>query len=167
MGLFLRWFVTLDVRSNSLQLKMNLKLIIIITLLTLSFSGISQDWQTNFEEAKRIAKHTDRPIVLVFQGSDWCAPCIKLDREIWTTSIFKNYAAEHYIMLKADFPRKKKNALSKEQTQANTILAEKYNQKGIFPLVVLLTSDGRELGRTGYKQVGPKQYIEELNHYLN
>ncbi len=143
------------------------KFLLIISLCLLSFSGISQDWQTNFEEAKTIAKKTDNPIILVFQGSDWCAPCIKLDREIWATSIFKDYAAENYVMLKADFPRKEKNALSKEQTQANTILAEKYNQKGIFPLVVLLDSDGKELGQTSYKRLSPEEYIKELNRYLN
>lgn len=114
-----------------------------------------------------MAKESEKPIILVFQGSDWCAPCIKLDREIWATSIFKNYAAENYVMLKADFPRKKENALSKEQTQANALLADKYNQKGIFPLVVLLDSEGNELGQTSYKRLTPEDYIKELNRYLN
>ena len=130
-------------------------------------NGFSQDWQTNFDMAKTMAKESEKPIILVFQGSDWCAPCIKLDREIWATSIFKNYAAENYVMLKADFPRKKENALSKEQTQANALLADKYNQKGIFPLVVLLDSEGNELGQTSYKRLTPEDYIKELNRYLN
>lgn len=128
---------------------------------------MSQDWETNFDLAKTKAKEFNKPIVLVFQGSDWCAPCIRLDREIWATSTFKNYAAEHYVMLKADFPKKKKNALSKEHSQANTLLAEKYNQKGIFPLVVLLDADGNALGQTSYKRITPEDYIKELNRYLN
>ena len=141
--------------------------ILVVLFCFFSLNGMSQDWQTNFEVAKTMAKEEHKPIILVFQGSDWCAPCIKLDREIWATSIFKNYAADHYVMLQADFPRKEKNALSKEQTQANALLAEKYNQRGIFPLVVLLDSDGKELGQTSYKRLSPEEYIKELNRYLN
>lgn len=141
--------------------------VFIILFCLFCLNGFSQDWQTNFDVAKTMAKESEKPIILVFQGSDWCAPCIKLDREIWATSIFKHYAAENYVMLKADFPRKKENALSKEQTQANALLADKYNQKGIFPLVVLLDSEGNELGQTSYKRLTPEDYIKELNRYLN
>ncbi|MFD0799637.1 thioredoxin family protein [Maribacter chungangensis] len=146
---------------------MSKPLLLIVLFCLFSLNGTSQEWQTDFEAAKTMAKESDNPIILVFQGSDWCAPCIKLDREVWSTSIFKAYAKEHYVMLQADFPRKKKNALSKELADSNTMLAEKYNQKGIFPLVVLLDSYGRELGRTGYKRLPPMEYIEELNRYLN
>ncbi|WP_245603209.1 thioredoxin family protein [Maribacter antarcticus] len=128
---------------------------------------MSQDWETSFEIAKSKSKKTQTPIILVFQGSDWCAPCIKLDREVWSTPVFQKYAAKNYVMLQADFPRKKINELSKEQTTANKILAEEYNQKGIFPLVVLLNEDGKELGQTGYKRLVPEAYIKELDSYLN
>ncbi|MFT6370398.1 MAG: thioredoxin-related protein [Maribacter sp.] len=132
-----------------------------------SLSGMSQDWETSFETAKATAKKIQVPIILVFQGSDWCAPCIKLDREVWSTPVFQKYAADNYVMLQADFPRKKTNQLSKEQTTANKLLAEKYNQKGIFPLVVVLNADGKELGQTSYKRIAPEAYIKELNSYLN
>lgn len=130
------------------------------------FVGLSQEWQTDFETAKQMAQDGNRPIILVFQGSDWCAPCIKLDREVWSTTVFTSYAQEHYVMLQADFPRKKQNALSPEQTSANKLLAEKYNRKGIFPLVVLLDAKGNQLGSTGYKRMLPKTYIQELNKFL-
>ena len=87
------------------------KLRLSILLLLTVFIGNAQDWQTDFETAKKIALEKNQNIVLVFQGSDWCAPCIKLDREIWSTSEFKTYAEANFILLKADFPRKKKNSL--------------------------------------------------------
>lgn len=126
----------------------------------------AQEWHTDFSKAKEIAATSNKPIVLVFQGSDWCGPCIKLDREIWSTEEFKTYANEHYVMLKADFPRKKSNKLSKEQTEANKKLAEKYNKQGYFPFVVVLNSKGEVLGETGYKKTTPKKYIEEINAFL-
>lgn len=126
----------------------------------------AQDWQTDFAAAREIATNEDRPIVLVFQGSDWCAPCIKLDRDIWSADAFKTYAKNHFVMLQADFPRRKKNALSEAQSRANAELAEMYNKSGAFPLVVVLDNEGNVLGETGYKQATPAAYIEELTSFV-
>ena len=138
-----------------------------LALLLLSITAaFAQEWQTDFNNAKKLAGTENKPIILVFQGSDWCAPCIKLDREIWSSDTFKEYASEHYIMLLADFPRRKKNALSEEQAAANAKLAETYNTIGAFPFVVVLDSHGKVLGQTGYKKVSPEEYIKELNSFV-
>jgi len=126
---------------------------------------MAQEWQTDIKVAKEIATKESKPIILVFQGSDWCAPCIKLDREIWSTDTFKKYAKENYVMLKADFPRRKKNTLSEKQTKANALLAEKYNKQGFFPFVVVLDSNGKVLGESSYKKTTPENYIKEINSF--
>ena len=126
----------------------------------------AQNWIIDFTTAKEEAVKNNKPIILVFQGSDWCAPCIKLDREIWSTEIFKNYSKEHYIMLQADFPRKKKIKLSDKQTESNKQLAEIYNNQGFFPFVVVLDHEGNILGQTSYKKTTPENYIKELNSFI-
>lgn len=126
---------------------------------TLAFS---QNWQTNFEEAKTLASEENKTIVLVFQGSDWCAPCIKLDKEIWSTQEFKDIAKDEFIMLQADFPRRKKNKLSEAQQEHNNGLAEKYNKNGYFPYVVVLDANGKELGSLGYEKTTPKEYSNKI-----
>ncbi|WP_146947926.1 thioredoxin family protein [Cyclobacterium qasimii] len=140
-------------------------IILIIAFINIS-SGFAQDWQTDFSKAKELATKEKKPIILVFQGSDWCAPCIKLSREIWTTETFIAYAKDNYIMFQADFPRKKKNALPEKQATANAKLAEKYDKEGVFPLVVVLDNKGTLLGETGYKKITPKAYIQELNSFV-
>tara|TARA_R110002020_G_scaffold108281_2_gene251065 strand:+ start:52682 stop:53122 length:441 start_codon:yes stop_codon:yes gene_type:complete len=125
----------------------------------------AQEWQTDFTTAKQIAAKQDKPIILVFQGSDWCAPCIKLDKEVWSTPEFKSYAKDHFVMLQADFPRKKANALAPEQQEKNNQLAEKYNQNGYFPFVVILDENGKVLGETGYQKMQPNEYIKLLNSF--
>jgi thioredoxin-related protein len=140
---------------------MRKSLFLIIALCSISLVS-GQNWQTDFNKAKEIAATEDKPIVLVFQGSDWCAPCMKLDREVWSTDVFKEYAESHFVMLQADFPRKRKNALSKEQQKANALLAERYNKNGIFPFVVVLDATGKELGQTSYKKTTPEDYIKQL-----
>nr|WP_321355756.1 thioredoxin family protein [uncultured Draconibacterium sp.] len=138
-------------------------------LLTLIFSGIAfgQNWQTDFQQSLQTAKAEDKPIILVFSGSDWCAPCMKLENEIWSSDEFKNYSAEHFVLYKADFPRKKKNQPDSEQVKANKELAEKYNNKGFFPLVVVLDENGKVLGETGYKKLSPDEYIKHLETFVN
>lgn len=137
---------------------------LVIILLTTVVSA--QNWQHNFEKAKEIAFQENKPIILVFSGSDWCGPCIKLDNQIWKSDEFKNYANNNYILVKADFPRKKSNSLSKEQLTHNENLAEKYNKKGYFPLVVVFNADGKVLGETGYKNISPKEYIQHLQSFI-
>lgn len=143
------------------------KTILAVALMFVSVTiTFAQEWNTNFETAKEMARKQNKPIVLVFQGSDWCAPCIKLDREVWSTEVFKKYAKDHYIMAQADFPRRKKNSLPAAQTKANAELAETYNKSGVFPFVVVLDSNGNVLGETSYKKTTPKAYIDTLNSFI-
>ena len=88
-----------------------MKLRIVVVLLFFVANGFSQNWETNFDVAKDRAEKEGKSIVMVFQGSDWCAPCMKLDKEIWTSQEFISYSDENLVMLKVDFPKRKKNAL--------------------------------------------------------
>ena len=135
-------------------------------LLVLSYTAFSQNWLTDFDEAKQTAVEKKQVIVLVFQGSDWCAPCMKLDKEIWSTETFQQYATKHYVMLQADFPKRKSNRLPEAQQKNNDQLAEKYNSKGYFPHVVILDSEGKVLGRLGYEKVSPEEYIKKINQFI-
>ena len=138
------------------------KVILSSLLILISFVGYSQEWLNNFDKATSTANNENKNIVMVFAGSDWCAPCIKLEKYILESDDFKNYAKEHWVLLKLDFPKKKKNKLSDEQQSHNDALAEKYNRKGYFPLVVLLDKKGNVLGETGYKKVTSQEYVNEL-----
>lgn len=140
-------------------------LLVIGVMLILSFSLIAQEWQTDFEQAKATATEQNQNIILVFQGSDWCAPCIKLNKQIWSTEEFRTYANDHFVMLLADFPRKKENALSTVQQDKNNELAEKYNKDGYSPFVVVLDKNGKVLGETGYKKTSVAEYIQLLESF--
>lgn len=137
------------------------KLVIIIVLFSFSMA-FAQDWTTNFKEAKIKAGVKSKKIVLVFSGSDWCAPCIKLDKTVWQSEVFKLAAVENWVLVKADFPKKKTNLLSDEQTKNNKALAEKYNPEGSFPKVVVLNSDGKVLGILGYEKISAEAYTTKL-----
>jgi len=139
-----------------------LKGIFVLGLIMAAFTAQAQpDWYYDYDQALQKAQQENKKIILVFSGSDWCIPCIKLERYIWNSPEFTEYSKEHYVMLRADFPRKKKNQLPEEQRKKNNKLAEKFNPEGYFPLVVVLSPDGKVLGKTGYDpDKSPKDYIE-------
>lgn len=142
-----------------------MKIALCIVVWFLGMNGTGYEWETDMETAKLKAAEQNRNIVLVFQGSDWCGPCIKLSREVWDTEEFGAYASDHYIMLQADFPKRKKNALSKEHQAKNNALAEQYNPNGHFPFVVLLNKEGKVLGETGYEKKKPAEFIALLESF--
>ncbi len=138
---------------------------LLLLVLAFTFQSFAQEWTTDFEEAKMTATKNNQNIVLVFQGSDWCAPCMKLEKEIWNTSEFQKLNEDHFVMLKADFPRRKKNKLPETQENQNKKLAELYNPNGYFPLVVVLDKNGKTLGKLGYEKTSPSQYFKKLSTF--
>ncbi len=142
------------------------KHLLYIWLLFISFGVQAQEWTTDYKNAVALSKETQKPIILVFAGSDWCVPCIKLDREIWQSNEFKTQAKKRYVLYKADFPRKKANRLSKEKEAKNGRLAEMFNPKGYFPLVVIIDSEQQVIGTMGYEKIPPQEYVTRINSYL-
>lgn len=140
------------------------KLISLLFILSLWGSAIGQE-TLDFDKAVDLSKAKQKVLVLQFSGSDWCAPCIKLEKNILNTAVFEAYA-EQYVWLKVDFPRRKENRLSKEQQKENDMLAERYNPNGLFPLIVFLDADQKVLASIKYLNVSPEAYIERIESIL-
>jgi thioredoxin-related protein len=139
-------------------------LIVFFLLLVTSFSH-SQNWKKDFEEAKSLAENENKNILLVFSGSDWCGPCMKLDNVVWKSAEFQIESDRSWVIYKADFPKKKANKLTPELTEKNNKLAEKYNKNGSFPLVLLLDKNGKVLGMTGFKNISATDYISLIHSF--
>ncbi len=138
----------------------------VLTLLICS-SLFSQNWEISYDLSVTRAKEENKKLLVVFQGSDWCGPCIKLSKEIWSTEFFVDYSDKSYVMLQVDFPRRKKNSLSESQQEQNAALAEKFNPRGYFPFVVVLNSSGKLIGEIGYENTTPQKFIEIIESFEN
>jgi thioredoxin-related protein len=99
-------------------------------------------WLDNIHDAQQRARASHQLILVYFSGSDWCVPCIRLKKDLMESNAFMDYAAEHLVLVRADFPRNKKNQLSAEQQKVNEALAERYNRDGKFPYTLLLDEKG-------------------------
>ena len=121
------------------------------------------EWMTDISKAQEIAKSENRLILLNFSGSDWCAPCVRLKKEVFASARFEEVAAKQLVLVNADFPRNKKNQLSKTQQQLNETLADKYNSGGKFPFTLLLRADGTVIHSwEGFPAGGNEIFINEL-----
>jgi len=139
-------------------------LFVVITMILCSFTN----WHNNIDEAKQAAAKEHKYIILNFSGSDWCGPCIRMHKEIFDDSSFQQFASSALIMVNADFPRNKKNQLSKEQQALNDKMADAYNKQGSFPYTLLLDADGKVLKAwDGYPKEDVPSFIEDIKQAVD
>jgi thioredoxin-related protein len=116
-------------------------------------------WEDDLQKGLAKAKASGKPALVDFTGSDWCIWCKRLDEEIFSKKEFKDYVKDKYELVMVDFPQLK--PLPKKQAEANQAAAEKYKVRG-YPTVLVVDGDGKELGRLGYVEGGPKAFIAQL-----
>jgi thioredoxin-related protein len=136
-----------------------------IFLVIFAFSVFTSipEWNTDFGKAQKEAGNNNKLILLSFSGSDWCGPCIRMKKEIFGSDAFNNYASEYLVLVRADFPRQKKNIPDKEQVLRNEALADKYNPQGKFPFTLLLDASGKILKEwDGLPKLTPEQFVDEI-----
>lgn len=125
--------------------------------------GAGVNWLGDFNAAKTVAAQTHKLILINFSGSDWCGPCIRLRKEILESETFEGYAQDHLVLVRADFPRQKKNQLSKEQVKLNEALADKYNADGKFPYTLLVDANGKVLFEwDGFPNETAAQFVSQI-----
>lgn len=128
-----------------------------------STAQISVFWQPNYESAVETSKKESKPILLLFSGSDWCKPCIKLKKSILETKQFSDYS-QKFVLYNADFPYRIK--IDKTIKATNEKLAEQYNKEGSFPKIVILSPQKNVMATLGFIECTPEAYIEEIERLL-
>lgn len=139
-------------------------LVFLLAIMCMSFIN----WHYNMDEVKQTAKKEHKHILLNFSGSDWCGPCIKLHKKFFFSEPFQHFAETNLVLINADFPRLKKNQLSKEQQKINDALADQYNSKGSFPLTLLLNENGKVIKTwEGTPNGTPDEFVEALQFVID
>ena len=116
-------------------------------------------WLTSLPKAQTQAKSEKKLVMMDFTGSDWCGWCIKLNKDVFSTKEFADYAKKNLVLVEVDFPRNKKQ--SAEQKEANKGLQDKYRIQG-YPTIIVLDGNGKQLGELGYMN-SPTAFIKKLD----
>lgn len=114
----------------------------------------------NLNAAVARARAEHKIVLLDFTGSDWCPPCMKLQKEIFSQPEFQKYAASNLVFLVVDFPLKFR--LPPETALTNNNLARKFNVDGP-PTLIALNGKGKEIWKhLGPIDGGPQKLFAEL-----
>ena len=73
--------------------------------------------------------------------------------------MLQQYAKDNLVLVELDFPRNKSQ--SADEKARNEALAQKFRIAG-FPTIVVLNSEGKQVGQLGYMPGGPSAFIEAL-----
>lgn len=144
----------------------------ILAILTSAlFAGGDSAWMTDHPKAMEKAKSEKKWLLMDFEGSDWCPLCIELRKKVFDMKEFKEYAEKNLVLLDVDFPGPMIRQ-PPELKKQNQELDAQYKVEGTLPTVVVLDSDGKEIGRFGGEngaeklgqivESGPAAFIAEL-----
>lgn len=137
-------------------------LVFSFAILFFSAPAMAQEWMTDYDAAMEKAVKEDKHVLIFFTGSDWCPPCKRIKKDIYTSETFIKYAEDKLVLVLADFPKRAENKLSEEQEQKNKKLASNFNPRG-FPTTIMLDTEGDELKRwVGYNPGTPEEYVEKF-----
>lgn len=131
-----------------------------ILALTAPITVAADAWTMDFAAAQKTAAETNKDLFIEFTGSDWCPPCQMLNSEVFSKDEFLTAAAEHFVLVKLDFPNDK-SGLTEEIQKQNDELAKKYDVGG-FPTIILSDAQGRPYAATGFREGGPADYLAHL-----
>jgi len=120
----------------------------------------SENWTTDLPAALVQAAKEKKLVLVDFNGSDWCGPCIMLKSKVFDKSEFLTYAKDKLILVDIDFPRNKK--LDPSVSKANEALAKQYAVRG-FPSIYVMNAQGIVVG--GF--VGGNSSVSAVQGMLN
>ena len=119
---------------------------------------------SDYDAALARAKANGKNLFVFFTGSDWCAWCKRLVKEVFSKEEFVNFATNEYECVVLDFPHDERK-LSEAVRTRNTELQEKLGVKG-YPTVLVIDATEKELAKFGYARGGVKKWIELLKKDL-
>ena len=119
------------------------------------------NWHLDYENAIQEAQQSDKNLLVYFTGSDWCAPCKMLKKDLFETAEFRK-ESENYVKLYIDIPRNR-DLLSPSQLAHNKALLPRLNKRNVFPLFTVLNAREKELDQiSGYNMNGEISYHMEF-----
>lgn len=119
-------------------------------------------WSTTLADAQaRSKKKNGLPILALFTGPDWCAPCQQLEAQVLNTTKFKILGRKQFIPLKiALYMNNPQTAQAKAEYYK---LSKEYAINGV-PSFAILTTDGTLLSKPDLnkRRPGVSSYSEQV-----
>ena len=121
--------------------KLKIKIITSILLLLVNFS-FAQKKYDDWEVAKKESEISNKNILIVLTGSEWCKPCVKMEKNVFQANEFIEFANQNLIILEVNLPRHWD--YDSKVVKDYTFFKNKY-QTNSLPALILVNSDGKEI----------------------
>ena len=107
--------------------------------------GFSQEVKmiTEWEKAKELAQKENKQILIILTGSEWCAPCKKMDNRVIENPEFEKYAEQNLIIFLIDLPGGGL-VINSKVYQDYEKFKNKY-QSNALPSLILTENDGTKI----------------------
>ena len=128
-------------------------------------NGPNVNWFIHWNYALAEARTKDKAIFILSTGSDWCGWCIRLRKNVLDQQEFLDYANKNLVLLYLDSP--KKNKLCPEQEQHNAFIRKSLGVGGGVPNVIIVSHQGKLLGKISGGGLKLNEYLDKLNGILN
>ena len=108
-------------------------------------------WLTNYELASTLARKQDKMILAYFSGSDWDPWTEKIEKDVLSTQMFKDWAKANVVPLQIDTPQDQRR-MSSITRQQNEKLKLRYNISKV-PIFMFLDPSGQPVVRASYDEL--------------
>ena len=140
----------------------------LLALLWLSSSSLANQqeaiWLEDYEAALERAVSQERPVLMLFTGSDWCVWCEKLAKELFESAAFVQFAQDRLVLVRLDYPRRRR--LPPLIERRNRALKERFSVEA-FPTVILVEPSSERIQmRHSYVAIDPLDYVAAVGAAL-
>lgn len=127
---------------------------------------LSLNWESNFDIAKQRSLKENKIILIHFVHKNRDAKNVKLDKVLFESSDFNDYANKEVVLLKVDLGIEQ-TADSEKQFYHNSILLERFNNKMLAPYTIITDAEGNVLKRWSHEQpIAPAHFVKSIKESI-
>ena len=116
-------------------------------------------WHHAYSKAVAEAKKTQRPIMLLFTGEEWCKPCQYLERKVFMKNEFHEWAIKSVVLARVNLSREfKPTVFNIFERKSHENLLKKYRMRTI-PSAIMLTPGEQPLGVLRFSGQTAREYV--------
>ena len=116
-------------------------------------------WHHAYNKALAEAKKTQRPIVLLFTGEEWCKPCKYLERKVFMKNEFHDWARENVVLAKINLSREfKPTVFNIFERKKHEELLKKFRMRTI-PAAIIMSPGEQPLGILRFSGQTAREYV--------
>ena len=127
---------------------------------------LSPNWESNFDIAKQRSIKENKIILIHFVHKNRDAKNVKLEKALFESSDFIEYANKEVVLLKVDLGIER-TADSEKQFYHNSILLERFNNKMLAPYTIITDTEGNILKRWSHEQpIAPADFVKSIKESI-